>query len=179
MALSVKDIKFAEGILQGKSVVDAAMEAGFAKSTAYKQAHLWIGKTRKDSEKPELFDYVQDKRKKLEDEFTVSRNQVLRGMLRIADADIRLLYDKDGNLLPPHLLPDEIVGAIVGIEVQEIYGGTGKDKKAIGQVKKYKLAADRNGAWGSIAKLLGYNEAEKVEITGSFLDFLKKAKQGK
>ena len=176
--MTTKDKAFAHGLIQGKTVVSAAMDAGFAKSTAYKVAHTWIGKTRKTSQKPELFDYVQEKRKELEAEFTVTDKEVLRGFHRIASADIRQLFDENGHMRPVHTLPDDIVAAIVGIEVVEETTSTGKTTKTVLRTKKVKLATDRNAAWANIARMLGYNEPDKMNVTGSFLDFLKKTSQG-
>jgi phage terminase small subunit len=178
MALTVKDMAFAAGIIAGKTIVDAAMDAGYAESTAYKKAHTWVGNSRNESTKPELYDYIQKKRKALEDEFDVSAKEVLKGMHTIATSDIADLFDEDGNMLPPHKLPKRLRAAIVGIEIIERTTGKGKNRKVIGRKYKYKLAGDKNAAWANIAKLQGYNAPEKIEhggeaLTSVFLQFLK------
>ena len=73
-----------------------------------------------------------------EAQFTAKR--VYLELARIARADVRGLYDKDGNLRPVHELDDDTAAAVAGIEVHEDFLGTeGGDKVPVGQTTKIKL----------------------------------------
>lgn len=62
----------------------------------------------------------------------------LRGDL---DADIADLIDDDGTVLPVSDWPTAFrQGLVAGMDVEEVWEGTGKDRKLIGHVKKLRLA---------------------------------------
>ena len=62
-------------------------------------------------------------------------------------------------------LDDETAAMIVGLEVETIYSGKGKDKKPIGTMTRLKLA-DKIKALDSLAKSKGmYNDKMNVDMT--------------
>ena len=58
---------------------------------------------------------------------------------RIAFADVGQAFNEDNTLKAIHEMPEDIRRAVSGIEVDEIYEGTGKDRELIGYTKKVKF----------------------------------------
>lgn len=65
--------------------------------------------------------------------------RVLAEIKLLATVDLRLAYDKDGRLLLPNEMPAEVARALCGIEVDEIWDGSGEARTKIGETKKVKL----------------------------------------
>jgi len=68
-----------------------------------------------------------------------AKEAVLLEFRRIGLADIRKLYDEEGELLPVKEWPDEVASFVANIEVNELFEGSGKDREHVGYVKKVKL----------------------------------------
>lgn len=68
-----------------------------------------------------------------------AREAVLLELRRIGHADIRKLYDDDGNLKDPSEWPTEVAKFVSSIEVNELFEGSGKDREHVGYIKKVKL----------------------------------------
>jgi phage terminase small subunit len=161
--MTPKQQRFCDELLICGNQAEAARRAGYDESTATSKAASWISKYRSESQYPEMWDYVTQKRKDLENEYDVSKGKVLEGMARIATFDPGRLYDENGAFLPVHKMDEDTRLAIVGIEFH-----------SDGTIKKVK-AAEKNAALANIAKMLGYNPADKIELNrgDSFLEFLK------
>jgi len=86
----------------------------------------------------------------------ITQDDILRELGKIAFQDIRKLYDEEGNLLPVHLLDDDIAAAVAGIDIVEMAGGAeiggevGIKHKAM-QTKKIKT-------WDKRAALVDYGK---------------------
>jgi phage terminase small subunit len=161
--LTLKERKFCEEYVVLGNATAAALRAGYTPITAQKHSYRWVKDTREESSRPKMWDYVQQLRKRLEEEFTISKGKVLFGMVALALFDPAKLYDATGKPIPIHLLDEVSRMGIQGFEY---------DRK--GKLKRYK-AADRNAAWSNLAKLLGYNSPEKLKHDAgeTFLDFLR------
>lgn len=94
----------------------------------------------------------------------VEGQKVVRAVATVAFQDIRKAFDERGNLLPIHDLPDEVAGAIAGIEIFEEYEGKGADRVFTGYTKKIKFT-DRIGACSLLGKHFKLF-TEKVEVAG-------------
>lgn len=57
----------------------------------------------------------------------------------IAHADIRKLYRPDGSLKPPHEWDDATAAAVISIEIEDLFEGSGKDRAQVGHTKKVKI----------------------------------------
>ncbi len=177
--LSEKGKKYVEQYYLLGNAREAAKRAGYAETTSNQNAYRWIGSSRKESERPDMWDYLQQLREADENLYNVTKGKVLQGMHRIANFDPRNLVDDFGDPIPINELDDDTAGAIAGIELEEksiTVDTTEKGEIRITKtrVKKYKIA-DRNPAWANIAKMLGYNapDVTKHEAGESFLDLLK------
>jgi phage terminase small subunit len=65
--------------------------------------------------------------------------RIKREIARLAYSDPRKLFNDDGSPKGIHELDDDTAASICGIEVLEQYEGSGKDRKFVGLMKKYKL----------------------------------------
>lgn len=61
----------------------------------------------------------------------VTPERVMRELARVAFADARDLYDDEGNLLPVHMLNDDIAATISGIDVETHMEGKGDDARPV------------------------------------------------
>lgn len=61
-------------------------------------------------------EFVEKRTTKVLEELEYSGDQALRDISRQAQADIRRLFDKEGNLLPVHEWPDDIADAVKTIQ---------------------------------------------------------------
>ena len=80
----------------------------------------------------------------------------------LAFSDIGELYDDNNCLRGIKTIPAALRRAIAGIEVEEIYTGTGSFRECIGHTKKVKLW-DKKGAIDSFMKHLGMF-IERLEV---------------
>lgn len=81
---------------------------------------------------------------------------------RLAYFDIRQAFDKDGEPIPIHKLPDGIAAALVGVTFTELFSGNGEHRKLSGIVKKYTFA-NKNVALEQAAKILGMFEKDNAQ----------------
>lgn len=116
-------------------------------------------------------EYIDIRQKKLEEKSGVTQQRIIEELAKIAFADIRKAYDKNGNLRPIQDLDDDTAGAIIGVESFEEYDGRGDDREYIGDTKKIKMA-DKIRAAELLGKHLGMFK-EKIEISKSSEDTIK------
>lgn len=116
-------------------------------------------------------EYIDIRQKKLEEKSGVTQQRIIEELAKIAFADIRKAYDKNGNLRPVQDLDDDTAGAIIGVESFEEYDGRGDDREYIGDTKKIKMA-DKIRAAELLGKHLGMFK-EKIEISKSSEDTIK------
>lgn len=94
-------------------------------------------------------------------EITVDR--VLKEYGRLAFLDIRKAFDEIGNLKPITELDDETAAAVAGLEFEDVYDGTGRDRKKVGVLRKLKLS-DKKGALDSLARHLGMFSSDSLNL---------------
>lgn len=68
-----------------------------------------------------------------------AKEAILRELKRTSLADIRKLYDANGNLLPIHEWPDDAAAGVTQVEVFEEFEGQGQERIKVGEVRKVKL----------------------------------------
>lgn len=83
-------------------------------------------------------------RKKLYEDALMARNRwtdemVLGEARLLARFDLRKLYDKNGRLKNIADLDAETARAVQGIDTDELFEGTGKEREQVGETKKVKL----------------------------------------
>lgn len=120
--------------------------------------------------------YIKKRKETLSKKLEITQEMVLEGYRKLAFYDARKYYDASGNLISIQDLDDETAFALSSFEVTEEKGGDGAGQQVIlGYTKKIKTS-DRRAALDSICRVLGFNAAEKKDVTiNSFLDFLKES----
>lgn len=101
------------------------------------------------------------------DKAVLTEARVLEEVARIGLFDPRKLFNADGSPKEITELDDATAAAIAGLEVAEIYEGTGKDRKFVGYLKKYKLT-DKNSALEKLMKHMGMFERDNKQKAGMF-----------
>lgn len=147
MALNAKQTRFCEEYLIDLNATQAAIRAGYSKKTAHS-----IGF--ENLTKPEIQDYVQKKRKELQNKVGVTQESIIEQFRKLAFADIRKLYNEDGSLKKITELDDDSAASLAGVEVDELWEGYGEDRKQAGVTKKVRRW-DPNKALESLARHLG------------------------
>jgi len=97
----------------------------------------------------------------------IDSDWVLQTLFEEATADLADLYADDGSLKPIHEWPMVFrTGLVVGIEVEEVYAGSGEGRTQIGFMRKVKLS-DRLRHKELIGKHVDVGAfRERVEHTG-------------
>jgi phage terminase small subunit len=100
--LSAKEQLFVLEYLKTLNAAQAAMNAGYAASTAEDRAYIWIGKTRSKCppNKRHVWDAVKKGMADRVERTKVDADWVLKRLVAEAEADLDDLYDGEGNLLP-------------------------------------------------------------------------------
>lgn len=115
--------------------------------------------------KANIQEYIAEKQKEREKRTEVTQDMVIQELAKIAFADIRALYDDNGNLKNVKCLEDNIAGAVSQLETFEEYEGRGEDREYIGDTKKVKLL-DKTKALELLGKHLGIF-IDKLELDQS------------
>ncbi len=97
----------------------------------------------------------------------ITSDLVLQEIAKLAFLDPRKLFENDGSLLRIQDLDEDTAMAIAGIEVTELFEGTGEQKHAYGLLKKVKLASklDALDKLGKHLKLFGDAQSINVNVS--------------
>lgn len=137
----------------------AAIAAGYSARSADSTASRLL---RSDKVRAEVEQHRADAIAKVQAETGITLERTLREVARIGFFDPRRLFGLDGDPLPLSELDDDTAAVIAGLEVFEEFEGSGKDRKLIGHVKKWKLA-DKNSALEKLMKHLGAYEVDNSQ----------------
>ncbi len=110
--------------------------------------------------------YIDERMKEREKRTEITQDRVLQELAKLGFFDIRKLFDDSGKPLDITGLDDETAACIAGLEVMDVYEGTGEDKEFAGYVKKYKLS-DKLKALELIGRHLGmFKDKMDIEHSG-------------
>lgn len=155
-----KQARFVEEYLIDCNATAAAKRAGYATSTAEKQAQLWIGKTREESQYPEMFDALAARREELRKATQVSQERVIEEYRRIAFSDIRDLFTWDEEracYVPSDNLTDEQAAVVQSIKAKttRTRRGRGEEAETEERIELEMKTYDKLRALNDLAKHLG------------------------
>lgn len=134
MPLTPKLKRFCEEFAIDFNATKAAERAGYSKKSAYSIGH-------ENLKKPEVQEYLSTIFAKTSSKLEITRERVMLEMGRIAFSDIRKVFDTNGALKPMHELDEDTAAALAGIDTDELFAGTGDERKNIGYSRKVKLWA--------------------------------------
>jgi phage terminase small subunit len=155
--LTPKQEQFVREYLIDLNATQAAKRAGYSERTAYSQGQRLL----KDVEIQQAITEAMNNRAQ---RTGITADRVLQEYARLGFFDPRKLFHDNGQPKEISELDDDTAAALAGLDLVEIYEGTGEDRKFVGYTKKYKIA-DKKGALDSIAKHLGMF-VDRTEITG-------------
>ena len=133
-----KEEEFCQYYVQLKIGEKAAIKAGYSPDTAASQASQILNRLNVRLRIRELLE-EQFKRVKLDSDF------VLKGLMKVAYADLAEAYDDNGSLKPIAEMPEHLRKALAGVETDDLFDGEGINRKLMGYTRKIKLC-DRNKA---------------------------------
>ena len=98
--LNPKERMFVVEYLVDKNATQAALRAGYAKSTAEKKAPLWVGKSRDRSPKPHVWDAVEKGLEELAQRALVTADEVVLELKAVGFANMGdfLTIGEDGSV---------------------------------------------------------------------------------
>ena len=153
--LTAKEAKFVDEYLIDLNASAAARRAGYSEKTAYRIGY-------ENLRKPHIEEALMVARQRLSVESGITPEMVIKARGNIAFCDIAECYTEDGNLKNIHDIPKAARMALAGLDVFEVFGGSGEDKVAIGITKKVKRWDPPQGL-DSLAKHFGLYDADKSQ----------------
>jgi len=121
--LTAKQQAFINEYLLDLNATQAAIRAGYAKTTADKKASLWVGKSRESC--PEnmrhVWDAVNVAKEARSERTEINADWLLKRLAAEADAKLSEIYNEDGSIKSVHDWPEIWQkGLVCGIDVQHI-----------------------------------------------------------
>jgi len=158
--LAPRQAQFVAEYLIDLNATRAAQRAGYSPKTAYSQGQRLL----KNVEVQSAIQAAMDKRaEKLE----ITADRVLEEIAKLAFFDPRKFFEDDGSLKRIQDLDDDTAMSLAGMEVIELFEGSGEQKHAYGLMKKIKLA-DKLSALEKLGKHLklfsDMNASGQVEV---------------
>jgi phage terminase small subunit len=131
--LTKKQELFVAEYLTDLNATRAACAAGYSAKSAESQGAQLL-------QNPKVSAEISKKHGKRLEKLEVTAERVLSEIAKLAFFDPRKLFKPDGS--PKHILDldDDTAVAVAGLEVSELFEGSGEQKRACGSVRKIKLA---------------------------------------
>lgn len=148
--MTPKQAAFVQQYLVDRNATQAAIRAGYSAKTASA-----IGE--ENLRKPEIRAAIDSAMSDIAAELGITAKRVLQERSRLAFFDARKLFRDDGSPVPVNELDSDTAAAIAGLEVAEIFEGSGEERRFVGYLKKYKLAS-KDPSLASLEKYFGLNE---------------------
>jgi phage terminase small subunit len=156
-ALTPKQRQFVEEYLVDLNATQAAIRAGYSRKTARSIAE-------ENLTKPDIAEAIRIAMEARAERTRVAADRVLVELGRIAFSNIRTLFDEKGALRNIAELSEDEAAALAAVEVSEIFGGRGEDRRLIGCMRKVRLW-DKCAALELAMRHLGLLK-ERVEHAG-------------
>lgn len=162
--LTGKQAEFVAEYLIDLNATQAAIRAGYSHKTA---ASIGVENLRK----PYIQYAIQEAQKSRSERTEITADRVLQEFARIAFFDPRQLLSDDGRPKDISELDDDTAAVIAGLDLQDVYQGTGDEREFIGYTKKYKFApkiqalemlAKHTGLTGKLDEMLKQAQLDKL-----------------
>jgi phage terminase small subunit len=108
--------------------------------------------------------YLSKKRDELSNKTLITAERVLRELAKIAFLNPKSFFNSDGSPKQINEMDDDTAAAVAGLEVCELFEGSGEQKHAYGLVKKIKIA-DKRAALVDLGKYLKLF-TDRQEVSG-------------
>lgn len=130
--LTLKQKAFCLEYLKDLNATQAAIRAGYSEKTARQQGAQNLSNLNMQR-------HIQKLNTQRTKETKVDANFVLSELEKIANSDVKEMFDENDCMLPLSKIPKYLRKAISSFEVVELYAGRGADRQKIGELKKVKL----------------------------------------
>lgn len=140
--LDAREQLFKAYYLESRNAEEAAIKAGYAKSTARKKAPMWVAKDIDScpKEKRHLWAAIHESIDEMCRELEIDAKYLLKRLYEDVEADLADLYFATGSLKPVHDWPKVWrQGLVAGIETEQQYAYKDGEKVPDGIVAKVKL----------------------------------------
>jgi len=137
--VNLRQSSFVALYLRDGNAARAARDAGYSQANARSQGARLLRQR-------EVRAAIAAARAALADKLAISTERIVAEYARIAFADMRRLFDANGNLLHPRFMDDDTASAIAEVEISKRSGG-----ETLHKIKR----VDKKGALDSLARALG------------------------
>lgn len=134
--------------------------AAAARRAGYKQSSCYAIAT-ENLQKPAIQARIMELREESAKKYNITKESLMQILRDIAGAKLDDIMDDQGQVLPPDQWPEHMKRAVSGMEVDEIYTGSGEARVAIGVKRKVRLS-EKTKAIELLNKMLGFNAPERV-----------------
>lgn len=148
--LTPKQELFCVEYLRDRNATRAAIAAGYSEKTAYAQGSRLLRNV-------EVRRRVDARTEATYEEVKIDIQELIRDLNRIRKFDPRKLYDKAGNRIPIHELPDDVALALESIKVFEEFEGKGENRMKVGETRD----------------VTAYSKTEAIRMLGQHLGMFK------
>lgn len=148
---------FVSEYLKTKNAKQSAIKAGFSKKSAEVTGSRLLRNAQVKAK-------IEAALGKVEEKAIITVAEVVSELKKIGFADLRKAYGTDNKLLPLAQIPDDVAAAMIGVESEELYSGSGQDRERVGDTVKVKLA-DKVRCLEALGKHLGIF-IERRELSG-------------
>lgn len=148
--LTGKQKRFGDEYLIDLNATRAYIDAGYSvksKNAAAVEGHKLL-------KNPKIQAYIQKRMKDREGRTEITQDRVLKEYAKIGFFNPKKLFRDDGSPKDINEIDDDTAAAIAGLEVMEIWEGSGDNRHFVGYLKKYKIA-DKKGTLDSLGRHLG------------------------
>jgi phage terminase small subunit len=132
MPLGPKQARFVEEYLKDLNATQAAIRAGYSPKTAETQGSRLFRNV-------QVSKAISEALARRSARVEVKSDDILRELMRLAMVDIGQAFDEEGKFKALHEMPEDVRRAISGIEVDELFEGSGRDRTQVGWTKKIKF----------------------------------------
>jgi phage terminase small subunit len=139
-------------IANGHNGTQAAIAAGFSEKTARSQGQRLLTDV-------DVQNLLAGHSRDVAAIVGLDTERTLREVARLAYNDPRQFFAADGTLKPIEEWTEDMGAAVASLEVDELFAGTGEDRKAVGHTKKLKFW-DKNAALEKAMKHHGLYERD-------------------
>lgn len=108
--ITPKQSAFVQEYLVDMNATQAAMRAGYSPKTAAKIGHELMRKSA-------IVEAINRAMASRAERTKITADRVLTELGHIGFSNIKNLFDKDGNLLPMHMLPDDVAASVASFDV--------------------------------------------------------------
>ena len=127
-------VSFVEEYLKDLSATQAAIRAGYSSKRADQQGY-------ENLRKPEIQSAIIEAMAERSERTRIDSDWLLKRLAAEANANLADLFTKDNTLKPAEEWPEIWqTGLVAGLDVKEVWEGTGKDRVQVGRVIKVKLS---------------------------------------